>query len=110
MSQPLTAAKLEAINEKKPLWPVASLCVLTGLNLLDYLDRNVLAQVLPPLAKELGLGDRQSGMVDAAFMLGYFLTSPIFGYLGDRFPRRWLIAAGVLVWSVGTVMSGHVHG
>jgi MFS family permease len=40
-------------------------------------------------------------------MLGYFLTSPIFGYLGDRWPRRWLIAAGVFVWSLGTLLSGH---
>ena len=40
-------------------------------------------------------------------MLGYFLTAPIFGYLGDRLPRKWLIAAGVFVWSLGTVLSGH---
>jgi MFS family permease len=97
------------INEKKPLWPVASLVVLTGLNLLDYLDRQILAAVLPPLQQELGLGDEQAGTIGTAFMLGYFLTSPIFGYLGDRLPRRWLVAAGVFVWSLGTLLSGHAH-
>ena len=95
------------VNEKKPLWPVASLAVLTGLNLLDYLDRQLLAAVLPPLQAELHLGDEQAGTIGTAFMLGYFLTSPIFGYLGDRWPRRWLIAAGVFVWSLGTLLSGH---
>lgn len=98
------------MNENKPAWPIASLAVLTGLNLLDYLDRQLLAAVLPPLQKELGLGDEQAGSIATAFMLGYFLTSPIFGYLGDRLPRRWLIAAGVFVWSLGTLLSGHANG
>ena len=98
-----------AVNENKPAWPVASLAVLTGLNLLDYLDRQLLAAVLPPLQAELHVGDEQAGNIGTAFMLGYFLTSPIFGYLGDRMPRRWLIAAGVFVWSLGTLLSGHAN-
>lgn len=89
-------------------WPVASLIALTGLNLLDYLDRQLLAAVLTPLKEEMHFSDEQLGTVQSAFMLGYFLTAPIFGYLGDRLPRRWLIAAGVFVWSLGTLMSGHV--
>lgn len=96
------------MNEKKPLWPVASLVVLTGLNLLDYLDRQLLAAVLTPIKEELHLSDEQLGTLQSAFMWGYFLTSPIFGYLGDRLPRRWLVGAGVFVWSLGTLMSGHV--
>jgi MFS transporter, Spinster family, sphingosine-1-phosphate transporter len=96
------------VNEKKPLWPVASLIVLTGLNLLDYLDRQLLAAVLTPIKNELHLKDEQLGTLQSAFMWGYFLTSPIFGYLGDRVPRRWLVSAGVFVWSLGTLMSGHV--
>ncbi len=39
-------------------------------------------------------------------MLGYFLTAPLFGYLGDRMSRKGLIVAGVLVWSAGTLLSG----
>lgn len=97
----------EAQNARKPLWPVGSLAVLTGLNLLDYLDRFLLAGVMPLLRKDLGLTYEQGGTLSTAFMLGYFLTSPIFGYLGDRVPRRWLVAAGVVVWSVGTLSSGH---
>lgn len=92
-----------------PRWPVAALTLLTGLNLLDYLDRQLLAAVLPALQADLKFGDEQAGTIAAAFMLGYFLTAPIFGYLGDRMPRRWLIAAGVFVWSLGTLLSGHAN-
>ena len=95
------------VNSSKPAWPVVSLTVLTGLNLLDYLDRQLLAAVLPSLQAELKFNDEQAGTIATAFMLGYFLTAPIFGYLGDRMSRRWLIAAGVFVWSLGTLLSGH---
>ena len=97
------------MNERKPLWPIGSLVVLTGLNLLDYVDRWVLASVFTPLKADLSLTDEQLGTLQSAFTWGYFLTAPIFGYLGDRMPRRWLIAAGVAVWSVGTLMSGHAN-
>lgn len=91
----------------KPLWPVASLAALTGLNLLDYFDRQILAAVLTPLKEELHFSDGQLGTLQSAFMWGYFLTAPLFGYLGDRWPRRWLIGAGVFVWSLGTLLTGH---
>ncbi len=97
-----------SLNEKKPLWPRGSLAVLTGLNLVDYLDRQLLAAVLTPIKAELNLTDQQLGTIQSAFMWGYFLTAPLFGYLGDRVPRRWLVAAGVFIWSFGTLMSGHV--
>lgn len=86
--------------------PYLSLTFLTGLNLFNYLDRNVLPAVLPNLQKELHLDDGQVGRANTMFMVGYFLTSPFFGYLGDRFPRKWLIAFGILFWSIGTTMTG----
>lgn len=95
---------------KRQLSPAWTLCILTGLNLFNYLDRSVLSAVLPDLQKDLGLDDDQGGTLGTAFMLGYFLTSPFFGFLGDRMPRKWLIAAGIFVWSLGTVLSGHADG
>ena len=59
---------------------------------------------------EFGLNDAQAGRINTAFMFGYFLTAPFFGYLGDRMARKWLIAAGILVWSLGTVLSGFATG
>ncbi|MDB6169353.1 MAG: transporter [Verrucomicrobia bacterium] len=96
-------------NDAKPLWPAATLLALTGLNLLDYLDRQLLAAVPPALQPALGVGDEQAGTLATAFMLGYFLTAPVFGWLGDRWPRRWLVGGGVFVWSLGTLLSGHAN-
>ena len=82
-----------SMNRKlSPAWMLA---ILSGLNLFNYLDRYVLSAVLSPLQKELHLSDGQAGRIMTAFMIGYFVTSPFFGYLGDRLPRKWLIALGI---------------
>jgi len=89
--------------------PVLILTLLTALNLINYLDRFLVMAVGPRIQESLHLGDAQIGWVESAFMLGYFLTSPIFGWLGDRYPRKGLIAAGVAIWSIATVASGFTH-
>lgn len=94
---------------RKTGWASSSavaLSILTGLNLLHYLDRSVLSAVVVPLKADLGLSDGELGRLWTAFMLGYFVTSPLFGYFGDRYPRRWLIFAGIFFWSLGTVLTG----
>lgn len=88
----------------------AALTALTGLNLVNYLDRQVMPAVLTPMKAELGLSDSQLGTAYFAFMLGYFATAPLFGVLGDRLPRKGLIALGVAVWSLGTALSGWAPG
>src|SRR3954447_21846715 len=97
---------MTATATRKRLSPAWILVILTGLNLFNYLDRFVLSAVLTPLQKDLGINDGQAGRLVTAFMIGYFFTSPIFGWLGDRWPRKWLIAAGIFVWSAGTVLTG----
>ncbi len=93
----------------KNLHPYLGLAFLTGLNLFNYLDRYVLASVVPPLKAGLSLSDADIGWLTSAFMIGYFATAPAFGYLGDRWPRKGLIAFGVAFWSLGTVLSGFCH-
>jgi predicted MFS family arabinose efflux permease len=98
------------VNESKPIRPWPALLVLTGLNVFNYLDRQVLPSLVKPISAEFKIGYDLAGAVGTAFMLGYFLTSPIFGYLGDRMQRKWLIAIGVVVWSLGTVLTGMAGG
>jgi MFS transporter, Spinster family, sphingosine-1-phosphate transporter len=90
----------------RKLSPTWTLAILTGLNLFNYMDRAVLSAVRTPLANDFHVGYEESGKAFTAFMIGYFITSPIFGYLGDRASRKWLIAVGIFVWSLGTVLTG----
>ena len=86
--------------------PGPLLFILTGLNLLNYLDRYVLNAVRTPMAADFGINYGDSGRLFTAFMIGYFVTSPFFGYLGDRISRKALIVLGIFVWSIGTVLTG----
>lgn len=89
--------------------PRAILALLTLLNFVNYLDRFLVIAVGPAMQKKeggLGVDDGQIGWITSAFMIGYFLTSPAFGLLGDRYPRKGLIASGVAVWSLATAASG----
>jgi len=89
--------------------PYVILALLSGLNLVNYLDRYLVAAVGPKLQEDLGLSDFKFGLVLNAFMVGYFVTSPLFGALGDRFRRRGLIALGIATWSLATVGSGFMR-
>ena len=84
----------------------AIVALLTGLNLVNYLDRFLVNAVSPKIKESLLLSDAETGLVVSAFMYGYFLTGPLFGFLGDRYRRKGLIAAGIAVWSLGTIASG----
>lgn len=90
--------------------PSAILALLTGLNFLNYLDRILVAAVLPKISEDLGLSKFEGGLLATVFLLGYFVTSPLFGAMADRGPRKGLIAMGVAVWSLATAASGLAGG
>jgi multidrug resistance protein len=85
----------------------AILAVLTALNFLNYIDRYVLFAVQPLIQREPGFqrGDTSYGLLTTAFFACYMIAAPIFGYFADRGPRRRLVIAGALVWSVATLLT-----
>lgn len=86
--------------------PAVTLSVLTALNALNYLDRFLVAPLLPLIIVGLELTDRQAGSLQSVFILVYALVCPWAGWLGDRVSRLRIAAAGVAVWSIATFASG----
>ncbi len=82
-----------------------ALLILTSLNLLDYLDRYLIAALGSLVKKEMNLSDSAFGFLGTAFFWVYFFSAPIFGYLGDRWDRRRLMAGGAALWSVITSLT-----
>jgi MFS family permease len=75
-------------------------------NFLNYIDRYVIAAVLPLIQREFQLDDARAGYVLSMFVLVYMAASPFTGVMGDRWPRRYLVGSGVLLWSVATIATG----
>jgi len=82
------------------LWVVA---------LLNYLDRQLIFSLFPPLEAEFGLSSVQLGFLGTAFLWVYGLLSPVGGYVADRFGRRRVILSSLAVWSAVTYLTGHVR-
>ncbi|WP_426745328.1 MFS transporter [Myxococcus faecalis] len=83
-----------------------ALLILTLINLVNYLDRYIVAVALPGIQQEFGINDTQSGLLGTMFIVVFMLASPLGGFLGDRYPRKFLVAGGVLLWSLATGASG----
>ncbi|MCX5794369.1 MAG: MFS transporter [Elusimicrobia bacterium] len=86
------------------------LALLLAVNLLNYVDRQVLYALLPAIQKDLALSDAQAGSLASAFMVVYMLAALPIGYLADRGGRRLWIAAGIGLWSLATAASGVARG
>ncbi len=86
-----------------------ALLLLTGLNLFNYLDRYILPGVQPLVQKEFGVNDERMGALTYAFFVTYMIAAPLTGWLGDRFPRKPLLVAGAMLWSLLTLLTATVH-
>jgi len=43
-----------------------------------------------------------------SMLVGYMCFSPIFGYCGDRYNRKYLMTGGILFWSAITLAGSFV--
>jgi MFS family permease len=113
----------------------AALVLLLAINLFNYIDRQVLAAVIPAIredpdtspAAQAAAGHEPSlavrfvnwlgdtfrlgnyaliGSLSMAFIVSYMIFAPVFGWLGDRMSRWWLVGIGVLLWSLASGASG----
>lgn len=86
---------------------VLILAVLTLVNTVNYMDRNVINILLPRIRDHLILTDTQLGLLGgAAFTVFYALSALPIGWAVDRYPRRLVLAGGIILWSVATFGSG----
>jgi len=82
------------------------LAVLTAINFLNYLDRQILSAILDPIADTFDLSDAQAGWLASMFMIVYTLFAPLCGRVGDRWNRQRITAIAVALWSLATALGG----
>ncbi len=86
-----------------------ALGLLALINLLNYLDRNVIFALFEPIKQDLLLTDTQLGWLGSAYILVFSIAALPFGVLSDLRSRRAVISGGVAVWSAFTLLSGLVR-
>lgn len=86
-----------------------ALLLLTLLNFLNYIDRSILFAVQPQIQAEFHITDSQIGLLTSAFFFCYMCFAPFVGPLADRFPRKYIMALGAIIWSVATLLTAFTH-
>jgi MFS family permease len=100
---------------KRPAHPAGSpwrlVAGLSALNVLGYVDRQLLSAVAPLLIEDLGLSLAQIGLLlGISFMLVYAVGTLVVGVLADRWSRPRLMAGGLAAWSAATGLTGTATG
>jgi len=88
---------------------VVALCLLTAMNFVNYLDRYILPAVQEQIKREFHLSDSQIGSLTLWFFVAYVLSSPVTGWLGDRFPRKPMIVVAALIIAAMNFWTAGVH-
>ena len=84
-----------------------ALGVLVVVYALNFVDRQILAILLPAIKVEFAVNDWVLGfLAGPAFALFYATLGVPIAVLADRFNRRNLIAIAIAIWSVMTALSG----
>lgn len=86
---------------------IALLLYLTLLNILNFVDRTLIASLAPLLIADLGLSRTEIGILAGfGFVFFYTLVGIFLGLAADRWPRLRLLAGGLALWSAMTAVSG----
>ncbi len=134
---PLPPSPAAAAADRALPFPGArsALLLLLLINLFNYIDRQVLAAVVPQVKQAFFGKDGMStdatlnallgwcqnhlgfkpenavvGVLSMAFMVVYMVGAPVFGKLAERHSRWLLIGVGVILWSLATGASGLATG
>ncbi len=86
-----------------------ALVLLTAMNFVNYLDRYILPAVQEQVKGEFHLTDNQIGSLTVWFFVAYVLSSPLTGWLGDKFPRKPMIVIAALGIAVMNFWTASVH-
>ena len=99
------------VKEEIELNAYRLLFFLTLLNLLNFVDRQLIASFSNFIVPDLGLTNAQYGFLTTIpFIVFYSVAGLFMGILADMVNRPRLIAFGVILWSVFTALTGAAKG
>jgi MFS transporter, Spinster family, sphingosine-1-phosphate transporter len=104
-----TTQKPEPSRTASVAGATTALVLLTALNFVNYIDRYILPGVQEQVKHEFHLTDEHIGRLTFWFMIAYMFTSPITGWLGDRFRRKPMIVIAALFWAAINFLTATVH-
>ena len=101
------ALREEAVPGASQRYARYALGILFVVNVFNFVDRQILAILLDPIKRDLGVSDTAMGFLTGfAFALFYALAGLPLARWADRGSRRTIIVLGLALWSAMTAISG----
>jgi MFS family permease len=97
-------------NVRRPTTPARLVLLVSVALLINYVDRGNLATAVPLIHSELGLSGTQLGFLLSAFYYSYVAAMVPAGWLAQRYGANRVLAAGIVIWSVATLLTGFAAG
>ncbi|XP_018350287.1 PREDICTED: protein spinster isoform X4 [Trachymyrmex septentrionalis] len=85
-----------------------TVAVLCFVNLINYMDRFTIPGILTYIKHDFSITNDKSGLLQTAFILSYMVFAPLFGYLGDRYNRKFIMSGGVFLWCLTTFIGSYM--
>lgn len=73
---------------------------------LNQGDRQVYGAIVEDIQTTLGLSGLEAGLVVTVFTVVYGCLAPFGGYVGDFLSRKWIVITSLIVFSLGTLLTG----
>ena len=73
---------------------------------LNQGDRQVYGAIVEDIQASLGLSGLEAGLVVTVFTVVYGCLAPFGGYIGDFLRRKWIVIISLIVFSLGTLLTG----
>src|SRR5688500_2859554 len=77
--------------------------------MINYMDRQTLANAAVRITKQFALSQEQYGSLELAFGWAFAVGSIVFGFMVDRISVRWVYPAVLLLWSATGFATGWVQ-
>jgi EmrB/QacA subfamily drug resistance transporter len=98
----------QAIDTKQPARQRGLLVIYSALMLallLAALDQTIVATALPTIVSDLG-GLSHLSWVVTAYLLASTASTQVWGKLGDQYGRKYLFIASIVIFLIGSALSG----
>ncbi len=101
---------MEIQTEKTPGYAFYALALLMFVYILNFLDRTIIYILFPLIKKEMAFSDTQLALLGTtSFVIFYTVLGIPFGRLADKGSRTKLIAAGLVIWSLFSGLTGFAN-
>src|SRR5262245_39416824 len=91
-------------DHTRPAYACDVVAVLMLAHVRDCVDRQLLSLIVGPIKRDFGISDAEMSYLSAAFSLFFAVMGLPIARLAGRVGRRNVMAAGVTLWSVFTIL------